>query len=163
MRIFSWLPFLVVALSTVMCAASRTASSVGQYTTEVGLATEFDAVDKTRRLLDRHHYELFREENDASGIYFETRWKERQPFEDELFLGITAARTRLIIRARPKSRFGTGMSVNYRIKFFAENEVLTQAAGEWTREPLSTELKNYLKMIANEFKTEFKTGGLRRY
>ncbi|MFQ5750705.1 MAG: hypothetical protein ACE5HI_01800 [bacterium] len=163
MRIVSTYLIIYLTFSLFMCAGNRSKSNFGEYSTDVGLATEFDAVDKTRRLLDRHHYELFREENDASGIYFETRWKERKPFDDERIMGIVSGRSRLIIRGQPKTRFGSGMAVSYRIKFFAESEVLSPTTGKWTREPMSDMLKNYLKMIADEFKTEFKTGGLRRY
>ena len=164
MRLISTFLIIVFALSLSMCAGSRSKSNVGDYSIEVGVATPFDATDKTRRLLDRHHYELIREENSASGIYLETRWKERQPFEDEKELGIMGGRTRIIIRAQPRSRYGSGMQVSYRMFFVAENEALLPAnGGEWRRTAMTKMLKNHIKMIANEFKSEFRTGGMRRF
>jgi hypothetical protein len=155
---------LVVVLMLVPiwygCAGTKSdrASDSYEYSADIGMATDFDTMDKTRRLLSRFQYQLIREERTADEFYFETGWKDRQPFADEREVGIVAARTRIIIRARPRGRVGTGLAKLNRIRFFAENEVLFGGTGEWMRAPMSGMLTAYLKELVNDFKTEFRAG-----
>lgn len=154
---------LLVLLVLTSCAGSGGTKSK-DYRADLGVATDFDALDKTRRILmSRFHYEIVREEHSSGSFYFETRWKERPLFEDERELGVISARTRLIISTRPRARYGSGMAQSNSIRMLGESQFILEGGGEWIKIPMTDAARNYMKTIANEFKTEFKAGGLRKF
>ena len=156
---------LLIALAAWQCAGSSGGGSDvnNEYVMDLGVATNFDAADKTRRLFDRYQYDMVREERSSDSYYFESRWKPRQPLEDEQQLGIIAAQTRIIIRARPRTRYGSGMAPNMTLKFHGETEVQFGGSQQWTRIPLTKMQKKFLKEIADGFKLEFEAGGFRKF
>jgi len=155
---------LLLALSAWQCAGSSGGGDVNnEFVMDLGVATNYDAVDKTRRLFDRYQYDMVREEQSADSYYFESRWKVRAPLADEQKLGIIAAQTRIIVRAKPRTRYGTGMAPNMTLKFYGETEVQFGGSQQWTRIPITNMQKKFLKDIANGFKLEFEAGGLRKY
>ena len=155
---------LLVLLSLAGCAGSSGRSKSTDYKADLGVATDFDALDKTRRILmSRFHYEIVREEHSAGSFYFETRWKERPLFEDELELGVVSARTRVIISTRPRARYGSGLAQPNPIRMLGESQFILEGGGEWVKIPITDAARKYMKNIANEFKTEFKAVGLRKF
>ncbi len=143
------------------CAGTRSeGNSFGkfEYVEEIGVATDFDTADKTRRILSRLNFVLVREERSTNEFYFETQWKDRHPFEDEREAGVVAARTRIIIRTRPKTATGFGGAKLNRIRLFAENEVQYASSHEWRRAVITPMLKDYLDDIVERIKIEFRSG-----
>ncbi len=156
--------FLMLYTATfgLNCAGTRTdegdAFGKFDYVEEIGVATDFDTADKTRRILSRLNFILVREERSVNEFYFETQWKDRHPFEDEREAGVVAARTRIIIRTRPKTATGFGGAKLNRIRLFAENEVQYASSHEWQRAAITPMLKEYLDDIVERIKIEFRSG-----
>lgn len=124
---------------------------------DAGEAPEHDVFVKTERILNRYIYETVRQEESSQLIYFETRWQYRPPFDDEKAQGITEARTRLTIQARPRRAATTAGGSNlYRVQIMAENMVQPEGNDEWVRMPNSDMYKAYIRKIAEDLKNEFR-------
>lgn len=145
------------------CAASSSGGKISliSYSTNVGVATTFDFKDKTERILNKYQFQIERYEEYGDRLYIETKWKDRIPFEDEKKDGIIAARSRLIVKARPRTRTGITVKLN-QIQFIGENLVLFANRESWRPAPLTKMCKAYFKQCADDLKTEFRTG-IRRY
>jgi hypothetical protein len=131
------------------------------YTANLGTATQLDFREKTRRMLDRYQFQVIRFEQTTDATFFETEWKLRYPFEDELQQSVEEARTRLIITATPRTRTPMGSDL-HTVRFEAENQVRYRDARDWHYIQMSDMLKAYLKEFCDKLSTEFRAG-IRRY
>lgn len=132
------------------------------YRRNVGTAYPLDMKQKTERIINKFNYTVVRREESYEQIYYETDWRYRSPFEDELELNIADARTSLTVNAVPKMRGGIPGSDLYNVYLSAENEVRFEGSEEWIRVPLSNMLVAYLNKIAEDLKLEL-LQGIRRY
>ena len=78
-------------------------------------------------------------------VYYETAWRERDPFPAEEMAGVTEARSRLIIRG-PRVSGG-----RYRAILEAENEVRTDSLPEWHTAPLTVDFRAWIAEIERDF------------
>ena len=92
-------------------------------------------------------------------IYFESDWRYRGPFDDELELGIVDARTRLTINATPRTRGGMDL---YTVRMMAETQVRFEDVNEYVIVPMTDMLMEYLKTISDDLRLELMQG-IRRY
>jgi hypothetical protein len=144
---------LLVVLSTGCAGSGSGKSDTGgkSYSAQIGITYRAEFFGVTEHiLLNKYQYQVGRQEEDPRQLYFETAWKERSVFADEVEMGITAAQTRIILRANAR-HIG-----QYKIQFYAENEYQYAASGEWRSGPMSKELKHYLSEIAGRLKHEFR-------
>ncbi len=166
MRLFHGTVLTVVML-TLGCAsggASAGADEAGpgpeaggdSFSQDVGLATMADLERLTNRILQRYQYEIERFDKGAY-TFIDTRWRDRPVTEDERASGFVAARTRILIRTRLRSRVTTQILAVHRVTFNAENQVKRSAGGDWER--VATEgFRDYVSRIALQFETEFRAG-----
>lgn len=89
----------------------------------------------------------------SSNLFYETRWRQRTPFADEAAMGAQAAETRLIVRARARSR----ESNVYTVSFMAENR-LRMKDGTWAAPELTDEFHAYVRPIADDLNRELIQG-----
>jgi hypothetical protein len=82
-----------------------------------------------------------------------TLWGVRQPFDDERALGATSAESRIIVRARPRSREAN----IYAVTIVVENR-LRMEGGEWAELPATSEFSAYARSIASELSRELAQG-----
>ena len=146
------------------CAGTSGAGDLGlpgHFQSDVGLATAFDLRDKTRRVLDKYQFEVLRFEQSADMIYYESQWKDRYPFQDELDQGIEGTRTRIIIQGKPRTRRKNQSDV-FSVKFNAENQVRLRETNDWNYAVISPMAKTYLKQFSDDLETEYRSG-LRRF
>ena len=140
------------------CAAggSRT-ETYKDITWRAGEGSMFIVNEKTLRILNRYSYETVRREESQQLVFYQTSWKYRNPFDDELAKGVIEARTRLTINARPR-RSGTmaGASNLYVVQMVAENIVQMADTGKWTRMPNSEAYKAYIRGIAKALENELR-------
>ena len=161
---------LTVAMLTVGCASGGASAgadepkpepeaSGGSFSRDVGLATMADLERLTNRILERYQYEIERFDKGAY-TFIDTRWRDRLVTEDERASGFVAARTRILIRTRLRSRATTPILAVHRVTFTAENLVRRSGGGDWER--VNTEgFRDHVSRIALQFETEFRAG-LRR-
>ncbi len=116
--------------------------------------TESDLFVRLPRVLAKHGFLIEGSEQHSRAYHFETQWRYRKPFTDELELGATEARTRLRLRAARAGR-------RYVLHFEAENMVLTPA-GRWARKPVTRSFEAYACTVASAIRMEV-AGGIRRY
>ena len=158
---------LTVAMLTVGCASGGASAgadepkpepeaSGGSFSRDVGLATMADLERLTNRILERYQYEIERFDKGAY-TFIDTRWRDRLVTEDERASGFVAARTRILIRTRLRSRATTPILAVHRVTFNAENLVRRSAGGDWER--VATEgFRDHVSRIALQFETEFRAG-----
>jgi hypothetical protein len=127
------------------------------YTANLGTATQLDFREKTRKMLDRYQFQVIRYEQTTDATFFETEWKMRYPFEDELQQNVEEARTRLIITATPRTRAPMGSDL-HTVRLEAENQVRYRDGRDWHYLQMSEMLKAYLKEFCDKLSTEFRSG-----
>ncbi len=153
---------LFVSLHLCGCASSRSEDEVAaRYTANLGTATLYDFSLKTRQILDRYQFQVVRYESTTDLTHFETGWKPRFPFSDEIERGIEEARTRIFIQASPRGR-SAGASDLSVVRMEAENQVRLRGSQEWHHAPMSKMLREYLREFSDDLATELRTG-LRRF
>lgn len=154
------LPVLLLALVAGACASGgRGGSSV--FRTDIGNATLNDAVTLTQRVLAQHHYEL-ESADTVPQMRFETRWRSRRPFSDELALGINEAESRVIVTGRERSQ--SEMGAIYALNMVVENRVKVAGSPTWNEATVHTpEFRAYANEMANFFRGLIRDIGVRRY
>ena len=121
------------------------------YSAQIGVSYRAEFFGVTQHiLLNKYHYQVSREEESSRRIYFETAWKERALFADEIEMQIIAAQTRIILQATAR-HIG-----QYKIRFYAENEFQYEESGEWHSGLMRKELKQYFDQIAGDLRHEFR-------
>ena len=126
-------------------------------TRPAGEGSLYDINTKTSRILNRNNYETIRNEQTDHLIFFETNWRYRTPFTDELSQGVVEAQTRLTVRARPR-RAATvaGASNLYIVKLVAENRVLFAGNATWVTIPNTGEYRAYIAKMAKDLENELR-------
>lgn len=135
---------------------ASSSAAVESFSKDVGLATAFDLERQTRRILERYQYEIIRFDEGAY-TFVDTAWKPRPVLPDEQAMGIVAARTRILIRTRLRSRVTDETLAVHRVTFSAENMVRIGDA-DWQYGVMTEDFKDYLDRIATQFESEFRTG-----
>jgi hypothetical protein len=143
---------LIFMFLSVGCFGSIQNGSYSEnYYAQIGVAYRSNFIGVTDHVLfSKYRYILNREEESNRLIYLETAWKDRPVFSDEIEMDITAARTRIILKAEVRP---TGL---YKISFHAENKFQHKINKEWQRGPISAELRQSLDEIVGDFRHEFK-------
>lgn len=146
------------AISLTACASSGRTG--GNFTRNIGTATEAELLEMSHRVLALHQFEIERQEQGPS-IYLETRWRNRVPFEDEAPLGVEAAQVRTIIRGRPRSSTSPmGLLYSVDIKVEQRLKVLSQA--DWVQNWHTRTAAEYAGRIVEDLRRELQIG-VRRY
>ena len=127
------------------------------FSQDVGLATMTDLRRMTNRILQRYQYQIERFDEGAY-TFIDTRWKDRPVFADEAAMGVVAARTRILIRTRLRSRATTQILAVHHVTLSAENMVRITGEDEWQSAVMTAEFKDYASRIALQFETEFRAG-----
>ncbi|MCH7476131.1 MAG: hypothetical protein IIA27_15885, partial [Gemmatimonadetes bacterium] len=107
-------------------------ASGDSFSQDVGLATMADLERLTNRILERYQYDIERFDKGAY-TFIDTRWRDRPVTADERASGFVAARTRILIRTRLRSRVTNPTLAVHRVTFNAENLVRRPAAGDCER------------------------------
>jgi hypothetical protein len=136
---------------------------------DVGNANRIDAYDLSVRIVDRFQYEVLREDTTANVLRIETHWQEREPFDDEAALGVTAAETRLVIDGRYRGVRDAGgvegaaaPEGHFALRLAVDNRVRTADSSGWN-ESLSTQMfRDYAGRIAQDFQDDLSNIGVRR-
>jgi hypothetical protein len=131
-------------------------ASGDSFSKDVGLATAADLERQTNRILERYQYSIERFDIGAYS-FIDTRWKDRPVTEDERASGFVAARTRIMIRTRLRSRATDPVLAVHRVTFNAENLVRRAAGGDWER-VVTEGFLDHVSRIALQFETEFRAG-----
>ena len=150
MRAMRWICALLLALTLGACASTGGVRS--GVTQSVGTSSRGELDETVRLILTRNQYVLEREVLETNMLY-ETRWRLRQPFEDERALGATQAESRIIVRARPRSREAN----IYTVTVTFENRIRTGDA-EWVEVAATPEFTRYAQDIAGELSRELAQG-----
>lgn len=139
----------VVVLAAAACASSSNAPTVVR---QLGTAPRAELAEKTRLVLQRNQYVIQRETLETN-LMWETQWRARQPYDDEAAVGAVVAETRVIVRARPRSREANVYTAN----MVVENRVQL-ADGSWVSPPPSDEFSRYARELASELERELVQG-----
>ncbi|NIM49636.1 MAG: hypothetical protein GTN62_05380 [Gemmatimonadales bacterium] len=148
-----------LALAAAMLVAAGCAAASGGgggsgeavYRRNLGRATPLDVARYTRVILQRFHYQIERADSTEYYTFFETRWRGRYPFQDELDSGVVEVTSRLTIRARAIR----GTLSLAPVEFTAENMVRMRESGEWRRGLMTPMAREYFRDIADALKQEF--------
>lgn len=151
--------FLILCIILGCSSARKSGENPTNYNRNLGTAYPTDVKEKTARIFNKYNYVIIRHEESFEQIYFETDWRYRGPFDDEIDLGIVDARTRLIVNATPRTRSGTDL---YTVRMTAETQVRFEDTNEYITVPMTDMLMAYLKTISDDLRLELMQG-IRRY
>ena len=119
-----------------------------------GQVTESDLFIRLPRVLARHGFLLQEGRHYGRKLYFETQWKDRKVFSDELAAGYEAARTQVRFDARWTGRL-------YVLNIAVDNQYRTPG-GHWVQGPVTEMFDAYAREIASDVRLEI-ASGIRRY
>lgn len=111
------------------------------YRERAGHISEQDLAVRLPRALARHGFMIETTEQRFRNYHFETQWRYRKPFADEIERGAVEARTRLRLRANWIGQW-------YELNVEAENEILPHG-GAWVREATTRMFESYARDIVN--------------
>ena len=148
----------ILALSCSSSGASKSGSRDTTYEKTLGTTTAVEFKRNVPLIFSRYQFETYRAEESVDQIYFESRWKERYPFQDELTAGAVKAQTRIIVTSRPRYRDKSGYGKVQKVFFTAENQVVLQGTEGWQEFPITDMCLDYIKKIAGDLELEMKSG-----
>jgi len=152
---------VAAALTLAGCAASSGGSEGGpapaSYKQALGTAALTDVETKVPKVLNRHQYEIERQDGSPGLLTIQTRWNGRYPLEDEIAQGVTEALTRLVITARARARSGGTVDVRV-VELVAENRVFIGDSAQWREGFMTPMFREYADQLVTELKTELLTG-----
>lgn len=144
----------IILFISVGCSSSERVTQ-NTYRANLGTATETDIVSQVPRILDRSNFTIYRQEVTLDGIYMETDWKDRDLFADEVAQGITEARSRIFVRARPRTAQASSLQS---VSMEVENHVRFEGIDDWDRTVITDEATEYFRTIERSIRTELGTG-----
>lgn len=125
---------------------------------DLGVATVLDVRERIPEFLLTHDFEVLRLEETGSGLRVETRWRERRLFPGEEARGFRAARVRIVIHARARTRRPLVRSGTLnRVHFRAETE-LARDPGRWEVVPVGEPARALMESLAAELRVKLHTG-----
>jgi hypothetical protein len=149
---------LLLASVLAACSAATTANAPGtatRFERGLGVASARDVMDKTVKVIRQHQFEVFRTENPPN-LYLETHWRSRAPFDDEQMQGVTAAQTRVIMRAAPR---GTStLAEFYSVDLTIENKVQRGGSETWDATLATPQYIAYANRITQDLRDELNIG-----
>lgn len=151
--------FLALVVAPLGCATSGGGSD-SVFRSELGVATEADALMVSERVFNQFQYTLARVD-DPPNFRMETEWRMRDPFPDERSQGIVEAETRLVVVGR--QRLETQLGSQFSLMLMVENRVRAGSTGEWLDTRNSPDFRAYARSIAERMETDFRTIGVRRF
>jgi len=150
---------LILAAACASTAGSGEASRAGFQRT-VGTASALDATEKALKVLSLFQFEI-RRQDQVPSIVIETEWRRRDPFADELELGILAAENRVFVTGRRRAETELGPIFN--VSLAVENRVRLNAAGSpWVETSATPMYRQFADSIFKLYQREL-TIGVRRH
>jgi hypothetical protein len=150
----SLLAIIILSIALAGCASSDTVREQ-TYRSNLGTATDTDIQRIVPNILSRYNFTIYRDEITLDGIYYETEWKDRDLFDDERALGVTEARSRIYVTARPRTAQASSL---HRVDFEVQNQVMIEGEEDWNRETITDEAETYFSEIARTLRVEFESG-----
>lgn len=142
---------LLAALAAACASTSNVPELATTYRSEVGRASRIQIENQIPRVLDRHSYEIERLEDDRRNTYrLQTRWKWREPFEDEAELGYVEASSRIIIEARLIA------DNTWRVRLRGETR-LKRPDGTWETPEITEMGAAHFAAVADDLASEFRS------
>ena len=151
--LYSGSAILFLILFYTGCAGSGVGKKGGgaSYNAPLGISYRADFFGVSQHiLLNKYQYQFDREEENPRRIYFETDWKSRSVYADEVDAGIMEVQSRIRVSAKARH------AGQYKINFYAENNVLYDGKDEWEPGPVSQMCREYFDQIAEDLRTEFR-------
>lgn len=139
----------LAAAAFVMLSAGCASGGRSDLSWNLGQSSPGDVTTKSVEVFRQRRFEIDRTE-DPPNLMVMTRWRDRLPLEDEREFGVTEARTRFILEARPRSRTGADIMFNVRLR--AENQGRLVGGGDYQLIPTTPEFKAYADEIAAELR-----------
>ena len=155
-------PIVLGALAAA-CSSSSVPEMSTTYDADLGRASHIQIDETVVRILNRYAFEVERIEDQTSSYYLLTRWKWREPLDDELALGYSEANTRISIEARAitSARGDPTGTVQtpavWRVRLRADNRLRRPMTAEWEEPELTELFRQYMDQIANDIRTEFES------
>lgn len=136
---------LFLVLFYTGCAASGAGKKGGgeSYHAPLGIFYRADFFGVSQHiLLNKYQYQFVREEENPRLIYFETAWKSRSVYADEVAVGIREVQSRIRISAKARH------AGQYKIVFYAANNALDEGRDESEPGAVSQMCREYFDQIA---------------
>jgi len=112
------------------------------------------------KIFGKHTIPMYREEDTARSIMWETQWLPRQPAPEEMEMGVTGGRNRIIMRGTYVDERLDG-TVVLRVRFEVENMIQTQTNPEWHPGPMPESVEDRFEEIYDDLMLEVRAGIIR--
>ncbi|MCH8486690.1 MAG: hypothetical protein LAT75_07475 [Candidatus Cyclonatronum sp.] len=147
---------MALLLSVNACAGSgQSGEREYVYRSNIGNATELDMQRVIPRYISRINFIMYRDNITLEGTYFETEWRERAPFDDEIALGATQAQNMIVV----SSRAPTGQVTSaHRAQIEIYNQLFIEEQGGWVRHISTAQAEEYFRDIARNLSQELESG-----
>jgi hypothetical protein len=127
------------------------------YEEDLGRVVERPFVQAQQKIWGKHNIPLYREEQTARTLYYESEWIPREPTAEEMAEGVTTARNRVTMRG-----YRTGETLDgayeYRVSFRVGNQVQTTEYPDWHPAPMPEEVRNQYRQVYNDLQMELRAG-----
>jgi len=148
---------IALLISSFLLTGCGSTNHVGEKTfrTNLGTATSTDIQRIVPNIINRSNFSIYRHDVNLDGIYYETEWRDRRLFDDEVAKGITEARSRIFVTARSRTAQASSL---HRVNFEVENHVKFDGEEDWNKETITDEAESYFNEIARTLSMEFSSG-----
>jgi hypothetical protein len=150
---------IVLLLVAAASCASGGGRATGVFAQDIGRATPTELDVQVPRILALHQFEVERTAP-APNYYVETRWRDRNPLNDELLAGVEAVQVRAFVTARPRS--ATVDANFYTVDMKVEQRVRVMWSDEWVVTEPSAMGEEYAKDIIQDLRQALDVGVHRR-
>lgn len=144
---------LLLLLIVAGCASGRGSAEVRR---SLGNASATDAFERTRRVLALHRFEIEHEENTPQLIMMQSRWLRREPFADELAVGIADAENRVTMTGR--FRIQTEQGPLYAIDLLIERRVVISGQEGWIDAPPTRAALAHADSVSKQLQRDLQVG-----
>lgn len=157
----SRLPALPLAAALLLAVGGCAGATLNRSAVEskIGRATFRDIMVEVPEIFGANGFSIHESRRTGRGVFFETNWRGRAPFDDEAEQGADRARTRLVLNAR---RAGGDI---YTLRIRAENEVrgVPGASGpaggsRWGKIPATGMYREYVRDLFMQIKLRVDAG-----
>jgi hypothetical protein len=149
--------FLSIALAGCASGGSGGSSTLRR---DIGNVMLRPLTTARTKIFGKYTIPMYREEDTARSIMWETQWLPRQPAPEESGAGVTEAQNRIIMRGTYVDERLDG-TVVLRVRFEVENQIRTGLNPDWHPGPIPESVEDRFDEIYDDLMMEVRAGIIR--
>ena len=154
---------LIASVGAAGCASAGSgggASGNTVFRKEIGKVMVRPLTTAREKIFGKHIIPMYREEQTARTLMWETQWMVREPAAEELTAGVRAARNRVFLRGNYVEERMDGTPV-FRVRFEVENQIQTDLNPAWHPGIIPPEVEERFQDVYDDLMLELRVGIIR--